>query len=164
MGRSIRKRGSVVVFAAAMLSCAAAVLLGQAKDSIVGTWQLDRSKSDFMPQNNLRERTMVFQAVDNGLSCAIRTVSERGDGRVTMESTYTARFDGKDAPIDSSALDTVSLKRIDGDTIERTGKIRGKAVETATMKVSGGGKVLTVTSKGMIDGDAYSSTQVFDKQ
>jgi len=109
-----------------MLSCAAAVLLGQAKDSIVGTWQLDRSKSDFMPQNNLRERTMVFQAVDNGLSCAIRTVSERGDGRVTMESTYTARFDGKDAPIDSSALDTVSLKRIDGDTIEPPEKFEAK--------------------------------------
>jgi hypothetical protein len=32
------------------------------------------------------------------------------------------------------------------------------------MKVSGGGKTLTVTTKGMIDGDVYSSTQVFDKQ
>jgi hypothetical protein len=163
MQGSIGKLGSLIILAG-VLCCATGPLLGQAKDSIVGTWQLDRAKSDFMPDNNLRARTMIFEAVDNGLSCVIRTVSERGDGRVTVESTYTARFDGKDVPIDSSALDTVSLKRIDGDTFERAGKIRGKPVETATMKVSGGGKTLTVTTKGMIDGDVYSSTQVFDKQ
>jgi hypothetical protein len=140
-------------------------LLGQSKDSIVGTWVLDLSKSDFMPENDaLRSRTMVFEAVDKGVKCTITTLTERGNGRVTIDSSYTAHYDGKDVPIDSSALDTVALKRIDANTIERTGKIRGQVVETAAMKVSSDGKILTVTTKGTINGEDYSSSQVFARQ
>lgn len=140
-------------------------LFSQSKDSLSGTWELDLSKSDFVPDNDaLRGRTMVFEALDNGVKCTITTHTERGNGRVTVDNNYTARYDGKDVPIDASALDTVALKRIDANTVERTGKIRGKAVETATMKVSADGKVLTVTTSGTINGIDYSSTQIFDRK
>ena len=65
---------------------------------------------------------------------------------------YTARFDGNDYPISNSILSTVSLKRVDDQTVERTGKVRGQVVETETRTVSNNGKVLTVTTKGNIDG------------
>ncbi len=77
---------------------------------------------------------------------------------------YTARFDGNDYPISNSILSTVSLKRVDDRTVERTGKIRGQIVETETRTVSDDGKVLTVTIKGNRDGTEYSSIQVYDKQ
>lgn len=139
-------------------------MLGQ-KDSLLGTWVLNRGSSDFMPENEtLQSRTMFFEAAENGVKCTITTVNEAGNGRTTIDNTYLARYDGKDVPIDSSALDTVALKRIDANSVERIGKIRGKRVETATMKISADGKVLTVTTMGSIDGRDYRSTQIFERQ
>ena len=136
--------------------------LGQAPNPIVGTWLLDRGQSEFVPENDrLLARTMIFEATDNGLTCTIITENIQ---RYTAESKYTAHFDGKDVSIDNSTLDFVSLRRMDANTMERTGKRLGKAVETATMKVSPDGKTLTVTTKGAIDGDNYSSTQVFKRK
>ena len=109
---------------------------------------------------------------------AIRACHEvRGGRDAIKESTYTfstdkpsvvveftARFDGNDYPISNSMLNTVSLKRVDDQTVERTGKIQGQVVETETRTVSDGGKVLTVTTKGTRDGAEYSSVQVYDRQ
>jgi len=136
----------------------------QGKDLLIGVWELDLSKSDFTPETAIRVRTMVFSPVDNGVACKITTTTERGNGRVTTDSSYTARYDNKDVPIDSPSLDTVALRKIDANTYERTGKIRGKAVETASMKVSMDGKILIVTTTGSIDGQDYSSTQEFVRQ
>ena len=145
----------------ALLLLMVALASGQGKDSLLGMWQLDRAKSEFNPDNTLQSRTVEFAAKDGGISFVQRTVTDRGN---TVQSDYTAQYDGKDAPISGSQLDTVALKRIDANTVERAGKIKGQAVETATLKISNGGKTLTIVTKGSIDGDAYSSTQVFDKQ
>jgi hypothetical protein len=135
---------------------------GQSKDPFVGTWLLDRGKSDFMPYFPLQRRTMIVAAVDNGINCIIRTVNDRQE---TTEITYTAQYDGKDVPIGNSALDTVSLRRIDASTVERTGKVRGAMVETALMKISDDGKILTITTEGtMPKGETYKSTQIFKRQ
>ena len=136
----------------------------QVKDLLIGVWELDLSKSDFTPETTIRVRTMVFSPVDNGVACKITTITERGNGRVTTEITYTARYDNKDVPIESPSLDTVALRKIDANTYGRTGKIRGKAAETATMKVSMDGKLLIVTTTGSIEGQDYSSTQLFVRQ
>lgn len=141
-----------------------ALMLGQSADALAGTWELDLSKSDFTPESAIRERTLVFTPVDNGVMCKMTTLTERGNGRVTTDSTYTAHYDNKDVPIDSSALDTVALKRIEAKSFERTGKVRGKAVESASMKVSDDGKVLTITTTGSIDGQDYNSTQVYARK
>jgi hypothetical protein len=122
---------------------------------------LDAAKSEFDPDPALQERTVIFEAKDGGISFLQKTITERGN---TATSDYVAKYDGKDVPITSPQLDTVALKRIDANTVERTGKVRGKVVETATMVVSNGGKTLTITTKGSVNGADYSSTQVFDKQ
>jgi hypothetical protein len=134
---------------------------GQGKDPLVGKWMLNRGQSAFNPDNDLQSRSVEFTAVSNGIHFLQRTVTGRGN---TVESEYTATYDGKDASISGSTLDTVSLKRVDANTIQRIGKIGGKQVETATMKISGGGEVLTIVTDGEVDGDAYGSTQVFDRQ
>jgi hypothetical protein len=162
--QSMRRVGVFVVLVASLLAVGPAVS-AQSKDSIVGTWILNRGKSDFTPDTGgLQTRRMIFEAIDNGVKCTMTTLYEAGNGRTTIDSSYTAHYDGKDVPIDSSALDTVALTRVDPNTIGRTGKIRGKKVETATMKVSADGKILTVTTLGSIDGEDYGSTQVFERQ
>ena len=69
-----------------------------------------------------------------------------------------------DAQAASQALDTVAVKRINANTVERSGKVAGKIVETATRTVSADGKTLTIVTKGNLDGTEYSSTQVYEKQ
>ena len=138
-----------------------ALAFAQSKDPLVGTWALDRAKSEFMPDNTLQSRTVEFTAKDGGVAFLQKTVTDRGN---TVQSDFTAKYDGKDVPISGSQLDTVALKRMDPNTFERSGKIKGMVVETVTMKVSNGGKTLMVVTKGSIDGDDYSSTQVYEKQ
>jgi hypothetical protein len=144
-----------------LVALAVGIALAQSKDPLIGNWQINRAKSEFMPDNTLQNRTITIEAKGSGISAVQQTVVEAGN---TVTSEYAAGYDGKDSPISGSLLDTVALKRVNANTIERTGKIRGQAVETATMTVGADGKVLTITTRGSVDGNDYSSTQVFDRQ
>src|SRR5258708_112658 len=135
--------------------------LGADKDPLVGAWVLDRGKSVFDPETQMEGRTIIFEAKGPGISFVQKTVTAAGN---TVQSDYVAGYDGKDVPISGSQLDTVALKRMDANTVLRTGKIGGKVSETATMIVSNAGKTLTITTKGSFSGVDYSSTQVFDQQ
>ena len=155
------RRSILFVFGIALLLSPAEGLLAQGKDPFVGNWQLSRGKSDFTPPFPFFKRTVVIEAAEGGYKWVTKTVSDR---QQTIESTYTARLDGKDVPIENSNLDTMALRRIDANTIESTAKIKGAMVESATMKMSADGKVMTVTTKGSINGEEYSSVQVFLRQ
>jgi hypothetical protein len=162
-GRVVLSAGRVVL-GVALASGFLAVggqALAQSKDPLIGIWRIDRAKSEFMPDNTLQDRVITIEVKGAGISAVQKTVVEAGN---TVTSEYAGAYDGKDAPISGSLLDTVGLKRVNANTVERTGKIRGKAVETATMTVSADGKVLTITTKGSVDGNDYSSTQVFNKE
>jgi hypothetical protein len=137
-------------------------LAGQTKDPLIGTWVLDLTRSTFDPgPAPAGSRTMTFTAVDNGFTHMTKT--EGGFLNSTLE--YTAKYDAKDYKMDpESPLEMVSLKRIDKNTVERTGKIRGKAVETMTLKVSPDGKTLTITTMGSYQGNDYGSVQVLSRQ
>lgn len=134
----------------------------QAKDPFAGKWLLDSDKSTFVPGPAPDDRTMTFEIKDGGLHHLTQTRNLFLGG--TDDIDYTAKFDGKDYPITGTGLDTVSLKRIDAHTIERTGKVRGKETETTIMKVSSDGKALTMTVKGSYNGTNYSSTQIFTRE
>ena len=77
---------------------------------------------------------------------------------------YVSRYDSKDVPISNSFLWTVSVKRIDARTTERTGKVNGQMVETSKRTVSPDGQTLTIVTTGTNDGNEYSSTQVFTRE
>ncbi len=140
----------------------AALGYAQAKDPFVGSWSMDPDKSTFKPGPAPTERDMTFAMSDKGMTHSITTPT--GFGGNTDEISYTAKFDGKDYEILGTGLDTVSLKRVNANTIERTGKEGGKISETAVFKVSPDGKTLTITTKGNFRGTEYSSVQVFVRQ
>jgi len=137
------------------------ILFAQAKDPLIGQWMLNRGKSEYHPDSTLQSRTLELTVKDGGVSFVQKTVTDRGN---TVTIDFTAKYDDKDVPISGSQLDTVALKKIDGTTVQRSGKTRGMVTETVTMKLSADGKTLTVTTKGSADGDDYSSMQVFEKQ
>ena len=152
---------------AAVLGAALVFTAGRAhaqkKDPLLGNWELDKAKSTFTATAAPTRRLMMFSAVPNGLSETITTTTA-GNAEVTYKLVYTAKFDGKDYPADvASAFDTVSMKRIDGNSIERLGKVKGQVVQTETYTVSPDGRTLTVKQEGTNNGVPFKSTQVFER-
>jgi len=102
----------------------------QAADPVIGTWKLDVAKSKFSPGPAPKSLTVKFEAAGKGVK--LTTDGVGADGQPT-HTEYTADYDGKDYPlIGSPVADTVSLKRMDASTSERTDKKGGKVVQTLT--------------------------------
>lgn len=160
-----------IILAAALLlqahpALSQAPAASQAKDPLIGTWLMDSSKSVLVPDVPMSSRTLTFTAQDNGFTCVMKTIQTGGFlGSETVRVKYTAQYD-KDSPSTDPdmGLDTISLKKVDASTIVRTGKLHDQVVDTATMKLSKNLKVLTVTSKGTINGMDYSNTEVYNRQ
>ena len=152
----------VIIFGLlSVLSVGQGVMVAQSvSDSALGAWTLNHAKSTFSGAVPYR-RITKFEVVGESIKETIYTMST---DKPSVVVEYTARFDGNDYPISNSILSTVSLKRVDDRTVERTGKIQGQVVETETRTISDDDKVLTVTIKGTRDGTEYSSIQVYDKQ
>jgi hypothetical protein len=134
-----------------------------ATDAVVGVWKLNVAKSTFNPGPAPKSQTRAYVAAADGIDMTYTGVAADGSA-VNGKSTF--KYDGKDYPISGSAdFDTLSLKRIDGDTIESTQKKAGKVTGKTVRSVSGDGKVLTLKSKGTdAKGKAYDNVMVFDKQ
>jgi hypothetical protein len=95
----------------------------------------------------------------------VATEGVDAEGKPTA-TQYTANFDGKDSPLTGAPnADTVSLKRIDARTTERTDKKGGKVTVTLTRVVAQDGKTMTVTVRGTNpQGQAVNNVLVFEKQ
>ena len=161
MRRHVRWFG-VLAILAAVASLEARPAFGQAKDDpLIGRWILDRVKSEFSGAPPEKRITIFDLTPDGSLKHVTETVIANGS---TDRVEYTAKYDGKDNQITNSFLWTVSVKRINARTTERTGKVNGEVVETSTRTVSADGKTLTISTKGTNNGDEYSSTQVFTRE
>jgi hypothetical protein len=110
-----------------------------------GTWQPEKLES-------ASESVMVltYKLTDGGLSMSDLT----GD-------SYSAKFDGKDYPYKGDPGTTsVSLKKIDANTIEETDKRDGKIISVYRMTVSSDGRTLKVESTDKLHG----TTATFEAQ
>jgi hypothetical protein len=127
--------------------CAPCALEARAqRDARIGRWQVNIALSKWDPGPAPKRQTLVIEAAGQGER--IRSEVTGADGTTTV-TTYTAAFDGTDYPLTGSrTADTVSLKRIDARTTERTDKKGGKVVQVITRVVSADGKTMTATVKG----------------
>ena len=144
------------------------------RTDVVGDWRLNRAKSNFAVSwrregldgrdGSAPERRVMHiePTADGALSYVIDTQIVANDTGV-FRVEYTAKSDAKDYPAKGGAIETFALKRVDPTTVERTGKIKGAIVETATWKLAPDGKTLTITTKGKIEGQDYSNTQLFER-
>ena len=135
----------------------------QATDARIGTWKLNVAKSKYSPGPPPKSLTVKVEPSGQGEKVTTEGVNAEGARTAT---SYTANFDGKDNPLTGSPIaDTVSLKRIDARTTERTDKKGGKVVQVLTRVVSADGKTMTVTLKGTnAQGQAVNNVIVFEKQ
>ena len=137
--------GRVPTIVALSLLCSAA---GRAEDPLVGSWVLD------LEQSRIRRGLKV-------------TIERWGDAfRYSSEGVeYTALLDGRDYPIRGvSSHATVSLKRLDERSIQRTYKRDGEPVSGALMTVSEDGRFLTVRINRLEpDGSARQWVNTYQK-
>jgi hypothetical protein len=156
------RHGGLILFVAGLVSLAGHSAFAQSKDDpLIGRWAMDRAKSEFSGAPPERRITIFELTTDGRMRHITETLVANGS---TDRIEYTAKYDGQDNPISNSFLWTVSVKRIDARTSERSGKVNGEVVETSTRTVSADGQVLTITTKGTNNGNEYSSVQVFTRE
>ena len=155
-------RGLLLIAAALVL----AVALGaQASEPLLGVWNVDVFKSEYLTSQPPVRRVINFEARGDSLHFTQETTNQGFNISETVKVEFTAKLDGKDYPIMNSGLDTVALKKVDATTYQRIGKIKGMQTEMATMKLSNRNRTLTINTKGTTDaGATYERTEVFNKQ
>src|SRR6516165_6058698 len=134
-----------------LFGCAATMLVtaltlfaaAAAADQLSGTWKMNAEKSKYSPGPAPKSLTVVVESDDSNYK--IDATGTDGDGK-PLHVQYSAKFDGKDYPATGSPnVDSVSVKRVDANTIETLQKKDGKVVMTVTSKVSKDGKTRTST-------------------
>ena len=94
--------------------------LAQSADPLHGTWKLDLAKSKFDPGPAPKSITVTFEPAGEGVKVTADAVG--ADDKATQTS-YTGNYDGGlSAHGIKHWSETVSLKRIDARTTERTDK------------------------------------------
>ena len=153
-----RRIGVFTVFA--IMLAAGSVLLAQ-NNPFVGTWKLNVASSKYDPGPAPQSQTRTWDAAGmvmvNGVGATGKPISYG----------YTVNGDGKEYPTMGSVpntADKLTTKKIDANTFEANFTKAGKHVETATFKVSNGGKTLTIMAKGATDAGAFNNVLVWDKQ
>ena len=128
---------------------------------MVGTWTLNVAKSSgaAVPRSDAR----TYTAVEGGVKFTMKRVTAEGK-EISAQTTY--KYDAKDYPITGTPdYDTVSARRIAGQSVEITQKKAGKVVGITQCAVSRDGKTLTlVTRSTNAKGTVVSTTLVFDRR
>ena len=132
-------------------------------DNTIGTWKLNMEKSKVMAgPTAIKSLTTTREAVEGGVKST--GTGTRADGAIN--STYTAKYDGKSYPGTGFPWDTTSIKQLDANTLTVINtKTGGKYKATGRTVVSKDGKTMTITTKGTDnEGKAMHQTLVFEKQ
>ena len=131
---------------------------------VIGTWQLNASRSTFTPGPAPNSVTMTYAPAGQSIAIVIKTVG--ADGKEgTIHLTY--QLDGKDYPMTGDTdADCLSCKQVGkGNAAKCTVKKAGKALYTVRRTMSKDGKTLTLKAKGTTaKGEKYENVLVFDKQ
>ena len=156
------RAGSTALTLGVILVAAVAVVSAQGANRRIGTWHLNVAKSTYSPGPAPKSQVLTIEAAGAGEKVTSELVSATGAKTV---SVYTANYDGKPYPISGSEIaDTVTLKRVDANTSERTDSKGEKAVQTFIRVVSKDGKTMTVTIKGTnAQGQAVNNVVIFEK-
>jgi hypothetical protein len=139
-----------------------------ADDPQIGNWKLDLSKSRYVtatpPQSAAATVTPYGK---DGVDLTVNMVNARGQ---TFVIHYSAEYDGKPYPRTETgpgalAGQSVTLKRIDAQTVERIVWLAGKPVGTERWVISRDGKTRTVTQSGIDpQGKPIDNVQVYVRQ
>jgi hypothetical protein len=146
--------------AAIFMGVVSGMVLAQATNPLVGTWNLNVAKS----KAPFKSGTTTVEAVGDGIRFI---VDLEGTDGTKSHWEFTANYDGKDVPITGNSPygDTVAVTRVNARTTRTVAKYQGKATTTHTIVVSPDGKTRTATAKGTDKaGKPVDSVSFYEKQ
>ena len=134
-----------------------------AADNSLGTWKRNIDKSTGSGPRTVKSLTTVREASDGGVK--VTSTGENMDG-TPINSSYTAKYDGKEHPVTGAPWDTISMKQSNANTFtSETKKTGGKYHSKGRTVISKDGKTMTLTTKGTnADGKPTTATIVSEKQ
>src|SRR6266851_649504 len=134
-----------------------------AADNSLGTWKLNMEKSKFSPSAPVKSLTSTREASDGGVK--VTSTGEQADG-TPINSSYTAKYDGKEYPVTGAPWDSIAIKQVNANTLTTTTKKNGGSYHaTARTVISKDGKTMTTTVKGTnAEGKAFNNMLIYDKQ
>src|SRR6478672_4177277 len=160
--RETNMRNLLVRVVLTVVAASGGISIAMAADSdpIVGTWQLNASKSSFTAGPAIKSQTRTYSQSGRSITLVMKTIGADGK-ESTTHTTY--QLNGKDFPVTGTAdYDTLSAKQVDSNTAEFTLKKGGKAVGTTSRTVSKDGKTLTTkTKQTSATGEKTESVMVF---
>jgi hypothetical protein len=132
------------------------------KDLVIGTWNLNASKSKFTPGPTPKSQTRVYEAHGDKVKATIKTVYP--DGRTSVVD-YEADYDSVEYPIIGiPGIDAIKLKRINDRKAEAILTHAGTEMGTAQRVISDDGTTMTITYTGVLQGQKVKNVAVYDKQ
>jgi hypothetical protein len=151
-----------LVAATALVTLAGVTAHAQTANPMLGTWKLNVAKS----KTTYKSGTSVIEAVGDAVKVTADLVGADG---TAFHWTWTAKYDGKEAPVEGTTPygpgTTASLSRVDAHTSKVVGKRNGEVVLRQTIVVSADGKSRTVTTSGKdAKGQPIETVSVYDKQ
>ncbi len=140
-----------------------------AADPFVGIWKLNTDRTKFQPDSpGFFFATVQIEATGTGLKSS--TSGADGEG-IASDFTFSCQLDGNPCKVTTStalrsksAVDTITLKRIDANTILAKGTRGAKLVFSDRRVVSADGKTMTIVRDGMTPaGKSYESVIVLER-
>jgi hypothetical protein len=123
-----------------------------ADNPFAGTWKVNVAKSKYDPGPPPAKpgAVTIEPNGDNGIKVTVIAINGNGEKSVNQ---YSADFDGEQVPFNQTGPgavsgQTVSLKRINDRTVERTTYLAGKKLVTEQWVISKDGKTRTNTQTG----------------
>jgi hypothetical protein len=135
-------------------------------DNSLGTWKVNMAKSKYTPAPwPLKGLTITREAAPDGVK--VTNSGIRTDGS-TINTTYTAKYDGSSSEVtgEGSPYDSISIKQGDANTFTYEAKnSKTKYRASGRITVSADGKTMTIIASGDDpNGKSMTLKLVFDKQ
>jgi len=133
-----------------------------AADPNLGTWKLNEAKSK-IPAGATKNVTVTYEAAGDSVKVTVDGVDGKGNA---IHNVWTGKYDGKDYPVvGDTSSDTRSVKKVNDQTLDLTGKKDGKVVLSGKIVVATDGKSRTLTAHASnAEGKKLESVAVYDKQ
>ena len=135
-------------------------------DSSLGTWKYNaaKSKAKSTSANLIDSMTIVREATPDG-GVKVTSTGQLTDG-TPVNYSFTFKYDGKEFPVTGALFDTISVKRVDANTVSfEVRQSDGKYHGSGRTVISKDGKTLMQTFSGTdAEGKPVTQILVFDKQ
>jgi len=151
----------IVAVCAGLLLALPASLVAQ-DEAFYGTWVLNLAKSSITRGGPPKGETVVNAAEPGGFRSTLTVMGDRG----TSVEVQHFIFDGAFHASEGSDPRELSVRRIDGTTIEQQTRRNGQVTVTRRIQLSPDGRTMTYVASGTSgNGSKYANdTRVYEKQ